>query len=99
MTEPVIRHSREIVLFSGGIDQDWNELTYEFGDGIEGNVQLKEAHTIRLSRRPEPFTAIEQVPAAVLAYAQERFDRVQLYDGRDYSTVWTSPWWGGAGWT
>ena len=95
MTEPVIRHSREIVVYSGVIDQDWNELTYEFGDGVEGNVRLDQPHTIRLSRRPAPLTAIDQAPAPVLAYAKERFDRVQLYDGRDYTTVWTSCWWRG----
>lgn len=81
---PVITHDRDLITNEAGeVEQDYNFLDYDFGDGWVARLYLDEPMAVGLRRTGSP-------PEPMLRYLRERFDVIRQLGCNGYRPIWKS---------
>lgn len=87
---PVIRHSRDLVVYEGAWEQDYHFLDYDFAPApFTARHYLDERSVAILEADGGAVTTIDDVPAPVRRYLQYRYDELQVMAGTGRKTIWT----------
>lgn len=86
-----ITHSRDMIIFGGKLEQDYNFLIYRFS-GSQGDIQARMYLDTWREVSVFPAVADGMIDEPVMAYLQKRFDRIQKFGGPEgYTLLWEKP--------